>query len=220
MKEMLLKIMENEDVRKALKELIISNQDLANELGVGAQQNVYVWCAELINLGDGECYYHPIVVPKNEAMRNPTLEMLLDMDTYKMLGYEDQFAAYDNEHIARRLEAMMPVSVKLLTIPRNTYNELNEGLYNLVGAILKECEACFNHFEAIARMTNTNADRMKANFIMSVFAQTSTVSMCLTKELMIENSDNHEYNLEMDEDDNDIFDEPYCFDGELDDEDD
>ena len=207
-KEILKNLMRNPAFRNAMKELLLHDDDLARnvvKVHVVQPKTTHVWCAELETV-DGEKYYHPIIVPKGctGGFMAPTLDYLMDVDNYTMMSSENQFEAYEYEHMAKMLERFHNnVRVMLVAIPSSTFTRLKSALNNLVATVLVEAEQCFGHLDNIARLTHTNADMMKTQFVSSIFANMSVLSCCIDNELHVSNSENHDYVLDLDAEEDD-----------------
>jgi hypothetical protein len=186
-----------------LKQILINDRTLADELGVSANPDVvYVWCAEL-NRVDGELYYHPIIIPKGaeQGFTMPTLDCMLNVDYYSMMASENQFEAYRYENTAKMLELCHNnVHVKMISVPKTVYEKLRTALTTLVSAILDEAIQCFGHIDNIARMTHVDADMMKSQFIAGIFAKMTVVSSCFDQEMNVLDSTEHDYVLDIETD--------------------
>ena len=192
-KDMLNILMQNDDFKKALKELLFNDQSLAAALGVApSEPPMYVWCVEMVN-NDGNKYYHPAVIP---ASREITFENMKDVSFYKMMGSSNQFEAYQYEPYVNMFRMMFIHPIMLLTIPRSVYDKLDEALRNMVSTVLAEAEPCFAHIDNIARMTHSNADAMKSQFMMSIFANITVVASSIDQDMIVHDGDNHEYEVQ------------------------
>lgn len=192
-KDMLNVLMQNDDFKKALKELLFNDKALADALGVApSEPPMYVWCVEMVNK-DGNKYYHPAVIP---ASREITFENMQDISFYKMMGSANQFEAYQYESYVNMFRMMFVHPIMLLSIPRSVYTKLEEALGNMVGAVIAEAEHCFAHIDKIARITHANADAMKAQFMMSIFANITVVASCIDQDMVVHDGEDHEYEVE------------------------
>lgn len=192
-KDMLNILMQNADFKKALKELLFNDQSLAAALGVApSEPPMYVWCVEMVNK-DGGKYYHPAVIT---ASREITFENMKDVSFYKMMGSANQFEAYQYEQYVNMFRMMFVHPIMLLSIPRAVYTKLEEALGNMVGAVIAEAEHCFTHIDNIARMTHANTDAMKAQFMMSIFANITVVASCIDQDMVVHDGEDHEYEVQ------------------------
>jgi hypothetical protein len=190
--QILKTLMQNPIFKQALKELMLTDAKLANDLGVTTrpEPNVYVWCAEMHEVHGG-IYYHPIIIPKTQAM---TLETMMQVDNYAMMASENQFEAYDHEPMINMFRMVHPnIAVKMIAVPKKVYDDLLNSLTILVSNILIEAEKCFVHFDNIAAMTRVNADMMKVQLLASVFSQMTTISSCFDREMGVLDSTDHQY---------------------------
>jgi hypothetical protein len=201
-KDLLATLMRNPAFRRALKELMLHDANLANELGAGRTPDpiVHVWCAEMYDVNGGGTYYHPIIVPSNTAM---SLESMMMVDNYTMMASEDQFEAYGYENMVNMFRSVYRnIPVRLIAVPKKTYDALKNSLTILVSNVLSEAQKCFTHFDNIAAMTRTNADMLKMQFLASVFNSMTTISSCFDRDMNLSDSADHEYDLSNhDEDD-------------------
>ena len=192
-KDMLNILMQNDDFKKALKDLLFNDKSLAEALGVApSEPPMYVWCVEMVNK-DGKKYYHPAVIP---ASMEITFENMVDVSFYKMMASANQFDAYQYEHLVNMFKMMYVHPIMLLTIPRSVYDKLDEALRNMVSAVLAEAEPCFAHIDNIARITHANADAMKSQFMISIFANITVVASCIDQDMVVHDGDNHEYEVQ------------------------
>lgn len=205
-------LLQNPVFKQALKELMLTDAKLANDLGVTArpEPNVYVWCAEMHEVSGG-IYYHPIIIPKTQTM---DLGSMMDVDNYVMMASEDQFEAHDYEYMVNMFRMVhRNIAVKMIAIPKHVYNDLLNSLTVLVTNVLAEAEKCFVHFDNIAAMTRVNSDMMKVQLLASVFSQMTTISSCFDREMNVHDSKDHEYDMG-DSEDEDEWDD--CEDDECD----
>ena len=217
MNEQILKtLMANPEFKKAFKDMLLHNKDLAAELGLNtaAPSNVFVWCAEMTDV-NGSVFYHPIIAPETQ-MLIPNIDYMMNVDNYSMMASENQFEAYDKYESTVKLFRSVygRIPVKLIAVPQETYNKLNTALVVLVTNIIEEVNNCFDHMDRIAVMANTKADVLKMQLLASVFGNMTTVAACFDQEMAIHDSANHDYNVPEEE-----YDE-YDEDDEWDDEDD
>ena len=185
-------LLQNPIFKQALKELMLTDAKLANDLGVTArpEPNVYVWCAEM-HEARGGIYYHPIIIPNGQVM---SLDAMMQVDNYIMMASENQFEAYDYEDMLNMFRMVhRDINVKMIAVPKNVYNELLNSLTVLVSNILAEAEKCFIHFDNIAAMTRTRADMMKMQMLASVFNQMTTISSCFDRDMNVHDSADHDY---------------------------
>lgn len=185
-------LLQNPIFKQALKELMLTDAKLANDLGVTArpEPNIYVWCAEMHEVRGG-IYYHPIIVPNTMAMN---LDAMMQVGNYTMMASEDQFEAHDYEHMIHMFRMAHPnIPAKLIAVPKKVYEELLNSLTILVSNILIEAEKCFVHFDNIAAMTRVNTNMMKVQMLASVFSQMTTISSCFDREMSVHNSADHQY---------------------------
>ena len=190
--QILKTLMQNPIFKQALKELMLTDAKLANDLGVTSrtEPNVYVWCAEMHEVNGG-IYYHPIVIPKTQVM---DLNAMMSVDNYAMMASEDQFEAHDYEHMVNMFSMVhRHITVKMIAVPKHVYSDLLNSLTVLVTNIMAEAEKCFVHFDNIAAMTSVNADMMKVQLLASVFSQMTTISSCFDREMSVHDSADHQY---------------------------
>lgn len=190
--QILKTLMQNPAFKQALKDLMLTDAKLANDLGVTArpEPNVYVWCTEMHEIRGG-IYYHPIVIPKTQAM---DLDAMMQVDNYAMMASEDQFEAHDYEYMVNMFRMVHPgIAVKMIAVPKKVYNDLLNSLTILVSNVLAEAEKCFVHFDNIAAMTRVNADMIKMQMLASVFNQMTTISSCFDREMNVHDSADHQY---------------------------
>ena len=213
--QILKTLMQNPVFKQALKELMLTDVKLANDLGVTArpEPNVYVWCTEM-HEASGGIYYHPIIIPKDQVMY---LDAMMQVDNYIMMASENQFEAYDYENMLNMFRMVHSgINVKLIAVPKKMHNELLNSLTVLVSNILAEAEKCFVHFDNIAAMTRVNADMLKMQMLASVFNQMTTISSCFDREMNIVDSTDHQYKDPNEDDcvdeDSDVIEVkcPYC----------
>ena len=102
------------------------------------------------------------------------------------------------------------VPVKLIAVPKSTFDSLQNHLTILVSSILVESEKCFAHFDAISAMTRVDASVMKMKMLASVFSSMTTVSSCFDRDMNICDSTDHEYDFGNNEEDWDECDEDDC----------
>lgn len=190
--QILANLMKNPDYRAAMRQLILNDKDLAEEV-CPTSKSAYVWCAEMVDQNTGVTYYHPIVVP-NKTM-TAELESMMDVNNYAMLASMDQFEAYEEEPTVKMFTSVygQKYPIRLITVPEDVFNRLLAALTALVVSILNEVRQCFVHMDNIARMSNTDADMMKMRFISSVFGCMTTVDACFDKNMEISDSSNHDY---------------------------
>jgi hypothetical protein len=186
-------LMRNPEFKKALKELLLHNKDLSSELGLGTtEKNVYVWCAEMTDVAGG-VFYHPIIAPESTMMM-PDIDYMMNVDNYSMMASENQFEAYRYEPMVKMFNtAYRSIPVRLIAVPVSTFNKLEEALVALVSNIIEEVSNCFDHLDRIAAMTNTPADIMKMQLLMSVFGHMTTVAACFDREMTVQDSTDHDY---------------------------
>lgn len=186
-------LMRNPAFRNALKELVIRDEALAKELGVGGEKQMYVWCVEMVT-AEGTPYYHPLVVPARMGMA--TMEEMLDVNFYQMMASEDQFDVYKYESMVNMFKSVYTHPVRMLSIPQSTYDTLVAALQTLIATILAEAEVCFVGMDNIARMTHTNAEQLKMQFMMNVFSNMTIVSSCIDQEMNVHDSGDHGYEVQ------------------------
>lgn len=214
-------LMRNPAFREALKDLVIRDEALARELGLNDEKPVFVWCAEMVT-AEGVPYYHPLVVPARMGM--PSMEDFLDVGFYKMMADENQFEVYKYESMVNMFRSVYTHPVRLLTIPKKAYESLCVALQTLIATILAEAEVCFMSIDNIARITHTNVDTLKCQFMMSVFSNMNIVSSCIDQAMTVHDSTDHGYTVQKRcecrcDDDEDWDDEEDCYDEEYPDED-
>lgn len=220
-KEVLKNLMANSNFRKAFRDLMLEDVYLAEELGVGANNEalVYVWCVELENQNDEKKYYHPAIVPSSEYAMS--LDSMMEVGSYQMLYSEDQFKVHEYDPMIDMMKSCVSYPIRMIVMPKSTYEKLETALTELVGSILNEVEKCFEHFDNIARMTHQNTDRMKMQFIFSIFNNITVVATCINQDMEIVSSENHDYSKPIDDtydeyDEDEYYDEYYEMDhGEL-----
>lgn len=187
-------LMRNPAFREALKELIINDEALARDLGVNDEKPVFVWCVEMVT-ADGTPYYHPLVVPARMGAA-PSMEEFLDVNFYQMMADENQFNVYRYESMVNMFRSVYTHPVRLLTIPKKTYETLVAALQTLIATILAEAEVCFTGIDNIARLTHTNVDTLKCQFMMAVFSNMNIVSSCIDQAMNVHDSENHGYTVQ------------------------
>lgn len=186
-------LMQNPAFKNALREMLLHDKDLAAQMGINGGGNVYVWCAEMHDVNGG-VFYHPIVTAASGAMVMPSVDEMMDVSNYVMLADEDQFEAYKYEDTVRLFRSVYgSVPVKLIAIPKDTFENLRTALLVLVTNIVGEINKCFDHLNIIAAMSNTKVDMLKMILLASVFGRMSTVAACIDREMNIHDSANHEY---------------------------
>lgn len=203
-KEILKNLMANSAFRKAFRDLMLEDVNLAEELGVGTNNEtlVYVWCVELQNTIDGKKYYHPVVVP---AEYSRELETMIQTNYYTMMCSENQFEAHGYDAKVDMMKCCVPYPIRMIVMPKSTFEKLETALVELVESILEEAKKCFEHFDNIAKMTHQDADRMKVQLLMSIFNNMSVVAACVNQDMKIIDSSDHEYVM----DDGDDYDDEY-----------
>ena len=201
-------LMQNPAFKEALREMLIHDQDMAAELGVGvAAKNVYVWCAEMTDANTGRVFYHPIIAPE-KPMLMPDINYMMNVENYSMMASEDQFEAYKYESMIKMFRSVYGnIPTKLIAVPEATYERLAEALLILVVNILDEINRCFDHLDRISAMANMPADMMKMNLIASVFGNMTTVAACFDREMEVHDSKSHDYTIHEEEDEDDDFDD-------------
>ena len=187
-------LMRNPAFRAALKDLVLRDEQLAKEIGVAAEKQMYVWCVEMVT-ADGTPYYHPLVIPARTGF-DVSMDEMLDVGFYQMMASEDQFDVYKYEYMVNMFKSVYTHPVRMLSVPKTTYDALVVALHTLVATILAEAESCFVGMENIARLTHTNANRMKMQFMMSVFSNMTIVSSCIDQEMNVHDSENHGYEVQ------------------------
>ena len=202
MNEQILKtLMANPEFKKAFKDMLLHNKDLAAELGLNeaVAKNVFVWCAEMTD-ANGGIFYHPIVAP-NTAMMITSIDYMMNVNNYSMMASENQFEAYDKyEHTVTMFRSVYGrIPVKLIAVPQETYEKLSIALVTLVTSIIEEVNNCFDHLDRIALMANTKADVLKMQLLASVFGNMTTVASCFDQDMEIYDSSTHDYDVHEDE---------------------
>jgi hypothetical protein len=200
-------LMRNPVFKRALKEMMLNDTQLAREIGMAMRVEpvVYVWCAEMHDVRGG-IYYHPIIVPGSSAM---DLETMMMVNNYIMMASEDQFKAHEFEPMANMFRAVYPrIPVRLIAVPKKTFESLQNYLTILVSSVLVEAEKCFEHFDAISAMTRVDSSMLKMQMLASIFNSMTTVSSCFDRDMNICDSEDHEYDFGNDEE-CDEYDEEY-----------
>ena len=187
-------VLNNEEACELLRKLLLPQQTAAP----AAQNNWYVWCADLVNRNDGQTYYHPVVT---SASMMPSLAEMMDVDSYIMMADQNQFAVRKWEPMLR----MTNQHTMLVAIPDETYQALNAALKGLVGKILAEAEKLFEPLDNIAAMTRGNADSMKLMMLMRLFSDMRVLFECVDQNMAIHDSEDHDY-----EPDEEEYDEDEC----------
>jgi hypothetical protein len=194
--QMLTVLMKNPEFKKAFKEMLLHDKDLAAEFGMPAQEkNIYVWCAEMTSVS-GDAFYHPIVIPAN-GMMITDVDFMMHPENYTMMASENQFDAYEHEPILKMFRsAYGSVPVRLIAVPEDTFAKLKIALSVLVTNIIGEVNNCFDHIDRIAVMANTKAEMLKMNLLASIFGNMTTVAACFDREMNLHDSKDHEYVVE------------------------
>lgn len=208
-RQILETLMRNPVFKRALKEMMLNDTQLARELGLSMRMEpvVHVWCAEMHDIGGG-VYYHPIIIPGSTEMN---LEAMMMVSNYTMMASENQFEAYDFEPMVNMFRSVhCGIPVKLIAVPKKTFESLQNYLTILVSSVLVEAEKCFAHFDAIAAMTRVDASMLKMKMLASVFGSMTTVSSCFDRDMNICDSADHEYDFGNNEEDWDECDEDDC----------
>lgn len=215
-KEVLEKLMQNSTFRKAFRELMIDDPNLAEELGVNGKVNktIHVWCVELTNANDGRKYYHPIVIPN---FTYPTLDAMMEVENYTMMYSEDQFGCFEYDPMIDMFRCMHPgKQVRMLTVPEEVFEQLKAALSSLVKSVLDELNATFIHLDKIATITHQDVTAQKMQLTMSLFNQLTTIDSCLNQALDVVDSTSHIYEETNEYDD---CDDDYDYEDEYDEED-
>jgi hypothetical protein len=215
--QILANIMKNPAYREAFRRLLIEDKDLAR--AVCPEQNnaaAYIWCAEMTDQNTGIVYYHPVVIPQTGMSMD--MGSLMDVNNYTMMVAFNQFEAYDHEPMVKMFTSVYGdrYPIRLISVPEETYVELAAALTSLVTAILSELEQCFDHLDSVARMSNTDATMLKVRLIGSVFGNMTTVAACFDREMNVVDSEDHDYHVEVEEDED--CDEEECDDDWIDDD--
>lgn len=192
LRDLINRVLNDEEACELLRKLLIPQRPAAP----AAQNNWYVWCADLVNRNDGKTYYHPVVTSASMA---PSLAEMMDVDSYIMMADQNQFAVRKWEPMLR----MTGQHTMLVAIPDETYQALNAALHGLVGKILAEAEKLFEPLDNIAAMTRGNAESMKLMMLMRIFADMRVLFECVDQDMNIHDSEDHNYEPEEDEDEYD-----------------
>lgn len=202
-KEILKNLMANSNFRAAFRSLMLEDVNLAEELGVGKQNEgiVFVWCVELLNANDEQKYYHPLIVPSQQTMIRD-LETALDVSTYDMMYSDNQFAAHEYNAMVDFFKNCNPGKrVHMIAMPESTFAQLKKSLTELVTEILNEVQKCFEPLDNIGIMTHQNSEMMKMQLVANIFGNMSVVSSCINQNLDVVDSTDHDYEQLMDEED-------------------
>lgn len=193
-KKLLEELLKSSSFREAFRQLMIEDPYLAGELGASKNSGstVCVWCVEMETV-DGKQFYHPIVIPNSDGMM-PDVTMMMDPEYYTMMYTEDQFSAYDYEAKIDFMKSVYPnIKIRMLTIPKTTFEMLKESLHTLVVEILSEINSCFAHYERIEKLTHANMDLQKVELLSSVFGNMTVVATCINKDMSVIDSTAHAY---------------------------
>ena len=198
--QILANLMRDPAYRHALRNLMLQDKDLANDVCPEQGNNAYIWCAEMVDQNTGITYYHPVVIPSTQMSMD--MDSLMSVDNYTMMVSFDQFEAYEHEPMVKMFTSVYGdrYPIRLITVPEDVYAKLEAALISLVTSILNEIEQCFTHIDAIARMSNSDATMLKVRLIGSVFGNMTTVSACFDRNMDVADSEGHDYKVQPEED--------------------
>lgn len=193
--QILANLMKDPAYRQALRNLMISDKDLAKEVRIEEKTLVYVWCAEMVDQNTGIKYYHPVIIPSTTMSME--IDSLMDVGNYTMMYSFNQFESYKHEPIVKMFTSVWgdKYPIRLITIEEELYKRLDATLITLVTSILDEIENCFQHIDHIAKIANTDSNILKVRLIGSVFGNMTTVSACFNQGFEITNSESHDYRI-------------------------
>lgn len=193
-RELIEKVLNNPEACELLQKLLIPVETPAP----ATKQNTwYVYCAEMTNNNDGKKYYHPVVSSAN-GYSMPSLDELMNPETYQMIAYQNQFDAHAEKAKIDTIVRMTGQTILLVNIPDETYQILDKALHDLMDNILAECEVVFESIDNIAKMTRKPAsgNAMKMSFMMSVLQNLDTLYECFDANMVVTDSEDHDYTVE------------------------
>ena len=200
-------ILENEDVKRAAIAALLKEKQEKDAAPV------YVWCEKATTV-DGENYYHPVVTFMQEDMFSiPASDEMVKAENYKMFCSENQFEAYRMEDYIEPIRAVTNREIKLIAVPHDVFERLNENLMSFLWKIFEKVEKVFIDIDKLAENSFLDVEALKQRFCMDVLNQINRKSLysCLSENMTIEDGGAHEYiDPDIDEDDEEEYGEDYC----------
>ena len=212
------KIVENEDVKEALLQFLISR----NETNAKSD-DYYVYCAKMRNVLDGREYFHPIVVP-SDMTQITSVESLLNHYAYTMAAGKNQFEVRDKYiGMINAGTEIYNIECVLVHIDQETFERLQTALTELLNHMLQNVRTIFDAIDDITRKSPMIRDNtgVKMKIMNDLFHQMMVTSTCLDRNLCLHDSAGHDYTQsDLDEDGDDYDEDGYDEYGYDDDDDD